>query len=133
MLAFPSDGHVGRRALSLASAAESSIVTRTPMMPKTRRRLVVAVVSLMLAVAAIQWGSDVARAFEDSRPSTSIGTVSNGHLENGKRLPTSGPNFVVYSRLGALLGRDSVNSSVRDVVVDAYRALEVSARGWRFT
>ena len=107
-------------------------MNRVPL-PKTRRRLVVGAVLLMLAVAAVQWGNDVARALEDSRPSTSIGTVSNGSLENGKRLPTSGPNFVAYSRLGALLGRNSVNSSVRDVVVDAYGALESSAPEWLFT
>jgi penicillin-insensitive murein endopeptidase len=88
---------------------------------------------LGLAVAAVQWGNDGARAFEDDRPSRSIGTVSNGSLENGKRLPTSGPNFVAYSRLGTLLGRNSVNSSVRDVVVDAYGALEGSTPGWLFT
>lgn len=103
------------------------------MATKTRRRFVGASTLLLLAVAAVQWGNDVARAIEDSRPSTSIGTVSNGRLENGKRLPTSGPNFVAYSRLGALLGRNSVNSSVRDAVVDAYGALEGSAPGWFFT
>jgi len=103
------------------------------MISKARRRRVVAVGLLILALAAVQWGNDVARALEDNLPSTSIGTVSNGSLRNGKRLPTSGPNIVVCSRLGALLGRNSVNSSVRDVVVDAYGVLEVSAPGWRFT
>jgi penicillin-insensitive murein DD-endopeptidase len=74
------------------------------------------VVALLgFAVAAVQWGNDGARVFEDSLPSRSIGTVSNGSLQYGKRVPTSGPNFVAYSRLGALLGRNSVNSSVRDV------------------
>jgi penicillin-insensitive murein DD-endopeptidase len=88
---------------------------------------------LGLAAAAVQWGNDAARVLESARPSRSIGTVSNGSLENGKRLPTSGPNFVAYSRLGALLGRNSVHSSVRDVVVDAYGALEGSAPDRLFT
>ncbi|HYP75475.1 MAG TPA: penicillin-insensitive murein endopeptidase [Polyangiaceae bacterium] len=102
-------------------------------MPKTRKRHFIAVITLVLGMAAIQWGNEVARAFEDNRPSTSIGTVSNGSLENGKRLPTSGPNYTAYSRVGALLGRNTVHSSVRDVVVEAYGALESSAPGWLFT
>ena len=102
-------------------------------MRRPQRRHVIAAMLLVLTAAAIQWGNDVARAFENDRPSTSLGTVSNGSLENGKRLPTAGSNFIAYSRVGALLGRNSVNSSVRDVVVDAYRALENSAPGWLFT
>ena len=103
------------------------------MLPKTRTRLIAIAALAVVAAAAIEWGNDCARALEDDRPSRSIGTVSKGSLENGKRLPTSGRNFVAYSRLGAMLGRNSVNSSVRDVVVEAYGALEGSAPGWLFT
>ena len=103
------------------------------MTPKVRGRRIVLMALLVLAAAALQCGNDVARALENDRPSKSLGTVSNGSLENGKRLPTSGANFVAYSRLGALLGRNSVNSSVRDAVLDAYDALASSAPEWTFT
>ena len=102
-------------------------------MRKAPKFLIVVVVLVVLAIAAIQWGNDGVRALENDRPSRSIGTASNGRLENGKRIPTSGRNFVAYSRLGALLGRNSVNSSVRDAVVEAYGTLEDSAPGWLFT
>ena len=103
------------------------------MTAKARSRRSVFVALLVLAASAVQWGNDVARALENNRPSRSLGSVANGSLENGKRLPTSGPNFVSYSRLGALLGRNSVHSSVRDVVLDAYGTLAISAPEWVFT
>jgi penicillin-insensitive murein endopeptidase len=59
--------------------------------------------------------------------STCFGTVSNGRLENGVRLPVSGPNFSSYSSLAANLGRTYVHSKVLEVVVAAYSALEKSA------
>ena len=92
------------------------------------RAVAVAMVSLVLA-APTQAGE-----------STSYGTVSNGRLENGVRLPTSGPNFSAYSSLAAHLGRTYVHSTVLEVVVAAYAALERSApwnvfvygeTGWR--
>lgn len=58
-----------------------------------------------------------------------FGTVANGRLEGGVRLPLTGPNFSAYSEVGARLGRTYVHSLVRDVVVDAYRALEAEAPG----
>lgn len=102
-------------------------------MQKRRRGLLAALALAGGIAAAIQWGNEGLRALESARPSKSTGTVSNGSLEYGKRLPTSGRNFVAYSRIGALLGRNSVHSSVRDVVVDAYAALERSVPGWTFT
>lgn len=56
----------------------------------------------------------------------SHGTPARGSLERGRRLPTTGRNFRAYSRLGALLGRNSVHSAVRATVVDAYAALAAS-------
>jgi penicillin-insensitive murein endopeptidase len=101
---------------------------------RARLRLLVVVVTIFgLLAGAILWGNEGLRALEDSRPSRSEGSPSNGRLENGKRLPTSGRNFVAYSRLATLLGRNSVHSAVRDVVLDAYALLETSAPGWRFT
>lgn len=56
--------------------------------------------------------------------STCHGTTSNGRLANGVQLPSSGPNFISYGSLPELTGRTYVHSSVRDVIVDAYRILE---------
>jgi penicillin-insensitive murein endopeptidase len=57
------------------------------------------------------------------------GTTEKGRLENGVQLPSEGRNFEAYSRLGCFLGRTYVHGKVREVVVSAYRALEVSAPG----
>ncbi|MFA6902761.1 MAG: penicillin-insensitive murein endopeptidase [Gallionellaceae bacterium] len=59
--------------------------------------------------------------------STCFGTVSNGHLENGVKLPGEGKNFTAYSSLGVSLGRTHVHSKVAEIVVAAYAALEKSA------
>ena len=59
--------------------------------------------------------------------STCFGTVSNGHLENGVKLPSQGKNFKAYSSLGVSLGRTYVHSKVAEIVVSAYSALEKSA------
>ncbi len=57
-------------------------------------------------------------------PSVCHGTTSSGRLENGWKLPASGPNFFSYSTIGNLAGRTFVHSSVHAVVLDAYSALE---------
>ena len=56
--------------------------------------------------------------------STCYGTTSNGRLENGWKLPSSGNNFTAYSLVGRLLGRTYVHSAVGAVVLEAYGALE---------
>ena len=56
--------------------------------------------------------------------STCFGTTSNGRLENGVQLPSRGQNFVAYSTVARLAGRTYVHSSVRDIVVASYKALE---------
>jgi len=104
-----------------------------PMTTPRRGRLLLLLTLTALVAAALQWGNDGLRALEDTTPSRSIGSPSNGSLEHGKRLPTSGHNFGCYSRVGTLLGRNSVHSSVRDAVVDAYAVLEKRAPGWHFT
>lgn len=55
--------------------------------------------------------------------STCFGTTSDGRLENGWKLPASGPNFSAYSALGRVLGRTYVHSKVHAVVLDAYAKL----------
>ena len=64
--------------------------------------------------------------------STCFGSVSHGRLGNGVQLPSSGPNFSSYSAVGEAAGRTFVHSSVRDIVVTAYRELEKAAPGKRF-
>ena len=102
-------------------------------MSRTRRnRLVVAAAVLVGATALVRWGNTIARAFESEAPSRSVGRVGAGHLEHGKRLPTSGPNFHSYSYVGALLGRNTVHSVVREIVLAAYDDLAVRMPDVRF-
>ncbi len=61
--------------------------------------------------------------------STCYGTTSNGRLENGVELPNKGINFISYSYLAGIFGRTYVHSTVRDVVLDAYQALEQAQPG----
>ncbi|OYU26473.1 MAG: replication initiation protein, partial [Burkholderiales bacterium PBB2] len=51
------------------------------------------------------------------------GTVSNGRLEGGVKLPSEGPNFTSYSTLAAAAGRTYVHSKVAEIIVLAYEAL----------
>lgn len=59
--------------------------------------------------------------------STCFGSTSDGRLENGWRLPRSGPNYTAYSVLGVLAGRTYVHSRVHRVMTAAYEALARSA------
>jgi penicillin-insensitive murein DD-endopeptidase len=52
------------------------------------------------------------------------GTTSKGHLENGVQLPSEGTNFVGYSAVARLAGRTYVHSSVKDIMLAAYKDLE---------
>lgn len=91
-------------------------------------------VGLVLGFASILYlGNDVLGSLESDAPSASIGTTSNGSLENGKRLPSRGDNFVTYSSLGSLLGRTCAHDKVRDTVLDAYGRVASSHPDTRFT
>ena len=81
---------------------------------------------LVVGLLALRFGNDAMRLTESPRASVSHGTPDRGSLDHGKRLPTSGPNYRAYSLLGALLGRNSVNSRVRATVIDAYAAVAKS-------
>jgi penicillin-insensitive murein DD-endopeptidase len=61
--------------------------------------------------------------------STCYGTVRDGGLENGVKLPWSGKNYSAYSTLGAIIGRTHVHAKVRGIVLSAYGALEQAAPG----
>ncbi|WP_241238934.1 hypothetical protein [Colwellia sp. Arc7-635] len=56
--------------------------------------------------------------------STCYGTTSNGRLEKGVELPSSGDNFVAYSNVARLAGRAYVHSQVESIIVNAYKSLE---------
>jgi penicillin-insensitive murein endopeptidase len=77
-------------------------------------------------------GNDFLLKFETTSNSESVGTPQDGHLKNGKRLPSSGENFETYSRLGSLIGRTHVHADVRRAVVEAYEAIHVSHPDLRF-
>lgn len=82
------------------------------------------VVAVMLLSACAYWGNDLLRWIEPETPSVSIGPTNDGRLLHGKRLPSAGPNYRTYSRLGSTLGRTAVNDRVRDTMLDSYMALE---------
>ncbi|MEW6366410.1 MAG: hypothetical protein AB1714_17430 [Acidobacteriota bacterium] len=84
--------------------------------------LAAGVLSGLLAIT-LWFGNTALIALESSAPSRSTGTPAHGALEHGRHLPSAGPNFRAYSRLGALLGRNSVHAVVRIVVLDAYAGL----------
>jgi penicillin-insensitive murein endopeptidase len=52
-----------------------------------------------------------------------FGTVSNGRLEGGVKLPGEGSNFTSYSTLGVAVGRTYVHSKVAGIIITAYAAL----------
>ena len=75
--------------------------------------------ALVIAVALL--AATAAAGIEP--PSVSIGTPAHGSLQGGVALPAEGDGFVTHSRLGNWLGRQYVNSRVRDTLVSVFRAL----------
>ena len=67
-----------------------------------------------------------------AEPSTCYGTTAKGRLEHGVKLPAAGENFVGYSGLAATLGRTYLHSTARDIVLNAYKALQQTAPGKHF-
>lgn len=58
--------------------------------------------------------------FENNKPSISKGTVSNGKIENAKRVPMRGKNYTTYSFSGYLFGRTFAHDKVKQTTLDAY-------------
>lgn len=56
--------------------------------------------------------------------STCYGTTSKGKLKNGVQLPEKGNNYIAYSSIARLAGRAYVHSEVREIIINAYLALE---------
>ena len=108
-------------------------VARMPKWKSGLRRTVFFTLATLLTVSiAIRYGNTLFILAESDTPSESHGTTSNGSLSNGKRLPTTGSNFVTYSYLGSTLGRNSVHNKVRDIVLEAYAAMAVEYPDLRF-
>ncbi|WP_372834217.1 penicillin-insensitive murein endopeptidase [Pontibacterium sp.] len=63
-------------------------------------------------------------SFTFAKVSTCYGTTSSGRLENGVRLPAAGKNYTGYSSVARLAGRTYVHSSVKEIIVQAYKTLE---------
>ena len=62
----------------------------------------------------------------DDQPSISTGTVSNGKLINGKLFPFYGPNYTYFDAQSYLAGRGFIHSTIRDIVIESYKQLEIS-------
>ncbi|MBI1837547.1 MAG: hypothetical protein HYR91_09815 [Flavobacteriia bacterium] len=60
-----------------------------------------------------------------SLDSKSIGTVSNGKLENGCYLPYSGVNFKYFAENSYLMARCFVNCSLNVILLEAFKSLEL--------
>ncbi len=86
-------------------------------LPKTRycKPLFVLVITLCSGIVNIPSAS--------ANESICYGTTSNGRLEGGVKLPSSGENFTSYSFIAELAGRTYVHSTVRDIVIGAYDRL----------
>jgi penicillin-insensitive murein endopeptidase len=95
--------------------------------PKRSRIVLGSIGALTGLLLLVVWfGNTVLIAVENPDPSRSTGSPASGKLQNGRRLPTSGTNFSAYSRIGALVGRNSVHEAVRSAVTEAYAALAAS-------
>jgi len=80
-----------------------------------------------LIIAALLLFSGVVSA------STCFGTTSNGRLEGGCKLPLSGENFSAYSSVLSMAGRTYVHCTVRDVLINSFKALQVSPLSFQRT
>lgn len=67
-----------------------------------------------------------------AQSSVCFGNTSSGRLEGGVQLPAEGPNFETFSRAASVARRTYVHSTVRDIVLAAYRALETQMPDKRF-
>lgn len=83
-------------------------------------KIFILIVFLFFLSLAVYYGNGFLILFENKTPSQSHGTYSKGSLLNGKRLPSRDTNFRAYSYLGTLLGRNSVHSTIRSVILNAY-------------
>ena len=78
-----------------------------------------------LSVALLMLGL----ASNGNATSICYGSTSNGHLDNGVRLPRSGNNFVTYSDVASAAGRTYVHSRVAEIMIAAWQRLETEQPG----
>ncbi len=62
--------------------------------------------------------------YASANTSTCYGSTAKGRLDNGVQLPYSGANFESYSMIARLAGRTYVHSSVKKIMLNAYKYLE---------
>ena len=98
----------------------------------TLRRVLLAACLVPLAIAVGFAVYVAGLGLVGGRASICHGTVVNGSLEGGRRLPYAGDNYRAYSLLGFLLGRTFVHEAVRDAMRDAYAELSRSHPELRF-
>jgi penicillin-insensitive murein endopeptidase len=58
--------------------------------------------------------------------SKSIGTVSNGKLENGCYLPYKGNNYKYFAKNSYLMGRCFINCAINSILVSTFKELETT-------
>ena len=61
---------------------------------------------------------------ENSTPSISLGTVSNGSLQNGKLIPFKGKNFYYFDTSSYINERAFVNDKLKKVIIATYKQLD---------
>ena len=88
---------------------------------KGRRWLTAAALMGLGFAGTCGWIAWLGREFNP--PSRCHGTVADGSLEYGRRLPYSGENFRAYSLLGYLGGRTFMHGTVRNVILAGYADL----------
>lgn len=71
-------------------------------------------------------------SLENDLPSVSTGGSADGKLVHGKRLPNKGANFRTVSYFFTSLGRNGVNSRVRNLTVAVYDSLHQLAPEKKF-
>lgn len=69
---------------------------------------------------------------DDGKTSVSKGLVSGGSLENGKLLPFAGDNFHYFDTTSYLYGRAFVHSKVKAILLDSYKALNLTVPNHEF-
>ena len=60
-----------------------------------------------------------------ARESACYGSTTNGKLKRAVKLPLTGENYVASSPAAYALGRTFVHSIVKQIIVDAYKTLEI--------
>ncbi len=84
------------------------------------KTIIIVLIAFIFIYSIIYFGNDIIRQCVSIKNSQSLGTVKNGNLVYGKRLPSKGINFITCSRLRSLLVRNSVKNLVRETVLESY-------------